>query len=132
MKPSPRAAALMIQRMPGEGHPDLPDEEADEMWRRAVILMSSMTSGEMLDPAVSPNRLLYRLYHEDGVRVYETKPLAFHCRCSREKVAEVLSRFKPAELADMKTDDGRLVATCEFCRAEYAFDDDEIAALNEA
>ncbi len=127
----PRAAAFMIQRLPGEKPADIPDEDAEERWRRAVILMSSLKTSEMLDPDLSPRDLLFRLYHEDGVRMYDSRPLRFECRCSRKKVADVLSRFAPENLADMKTDEGVLVATCEFCRAEYRFDDDDLVTLNE-
>ena len=63
--------------------------------------------------------------------MYDARPLRFECRCSRAKVADVLSRFPPENLADMKTDEGVLVATCEFCRAEYRFDDDDLLSLNE-
>ncbi len=135
---SPRAAALMIQKMPQSNHGgdqdddparplfDLTDEEADEAWRTAVALMSSMTTQELLDPDIDASGLLYRLYHEDGVRVYDRKPLKYHCRCSREKVAETLASFSPDDLREMKTEDGLIIATCEFCRTDYAFDDEAL------
>tara|TARA_B100000315_G_scaffold210567_1_gene206901 strand:- start:3716 stop:4630 length:915 start_codon:yes stop_codon:yes gene_type:complete len=128
-----RAAALMIQKMPatGEGAEQrlkLTPEEDDESWRDAVILMSSMTTEELLDPGLSSWDLLYRLYHETGVRLYDNKPLKFQCRCSAEKVLATLASFSPEDLADMKSDDGLIVATCEFCLTEYKFDDDSLAA----
>jgi molecular chaperone Hsp33 len=91
--------------------------------------MKSMTSEELLDPAVSADRLLYRLYHETGVRVFDGRPLRFHCRCSRERVANTLASFSAADLQDMKTDEGLIVATCEFCRTDYTFDDAQLAQL---
>ncbi len=123
-----RAAALMIQKMPpaGEGVRQqivLSADEEDESWRNAVILMSSMTKEEMLDPELNSWDLLYRLYHEEGVRLYDNKPLKFQCRCSGEKVAATLASFPTEELSDMKTEDGLIVATCEFCRTDYKFDD---------
>ena len=129
---APRASALMIQRLPGDPLPDLPDEEAEERWRRSVILMSSLTTDEMLNPSLHHRDLLFRLFHEDGVRVYGTRPLELRCRCSREKVASVLARFRPDELGDMRAEDGRLVATCEFCRTDYFFDDEDLAELQSA
>lgn len=139
-----RAAALMIQKMPpvgkgaGEGvkkenlNLNRTPEEEDESWRNAVALMSSMTLKEMLDPELNSWDLLYRLYHEDGVRLYDNKPLKFKCRCSGEKVATTLASIPPEEISDMKTPEGLIVATCEFCRTDYKFDDDALAALRKS
>src|SRR5690606_24203782 len=113
-----RAAALMLQRLPRPERAGRDPEEDEENWRNAVVLMSSMTADEMLDANTSADRLLYRLYHETGVRVFDGRPLRFTCRCSREKVARTLASFSPEDLADMKTDEGLIVATCEFCRTE--------------
>jgi molecular chaperone Hsp33 len=129
-----RAAALMIQKMPASGEGanqrlNLTPEEDDESWRNAVVLMSSMTTAEMLDPELSSWDLLYRLYHEDGVRIYDNKQLSFQCRCSGEKVAATLASFAPEELADMKSEESLIVATCEFCRADYKFDDAALESL---
>ena len=124
-----RAAALMLQRLPRPERVNVDPEEEDENWRNAVILMKSMTAGEMLDPNIPADGLLYRLYHETGVRVFEGRPLRFRCRCSRERVANTLASFSPDDLKDMKTDEGLIVATCEFCRTDYSFDDEQLAAL---
>jgi molecular chaperone Hsp33 len=134
---SQRAAALMIQKMPeaGEGAEkrlNLTPDENDESWRNAVILMSSMTKDELLDPGITSWDLLYRLYHEQGVRLYDNKFLTFQCRCSAEKISATLVSFPPEELVDMKTDDGTIVATCEFCRTEYSFDDAALDAIRKS
>jgi molecular chaperone Hsp33 len=121
-----RAGALMIERLPPEDRLD--SDAQDEGWRRAMILMSSSTSKELIDPALSPEALLYRLFHEEGVRAYAKRPLSAECRCSRERVETVLRALDPADIADM-TVDGRVLVTCEFCSAVYAFAEDEIAAL---
>ena len=128
----PRAAVLMIQRMPGEDRVIMTQDEEEEHWRNAVILMSSLTVEELLDPRINDNQLLYRLYHEKGVRLYESRPMRFHCRCSRDKVERTLAAFPPSELDDMKTDDGFIVATCEFCQSEFKFDDDGLAQFCQA
>jgi molecular chaperone Hsp33 len=122
-----RAGSLMVQRLPAG---DAARREAeDEGWRRAVILMSSSTSQELVDPALSPERLLFRLFHEDGVRVYRQQKLAARCRCTRERVERVLRMLPGGELDDMRTDDGRVVVTCQFCSTAYAFEDAEIEVL---
>jgi molecular chaperone Hsp33 len=130
-----RAAALMIQRLPvargsrevaaGE---DGGDGEEGDHWRRAVALMSTITLRELLDPALRPSEILYRLYHREGVRVYRTKPLFHACRCSREKVVVTLGSFAERDIRDM-AEDGRLTVTCEFCKTDYHFDDAELATL---
>ena len=124
-----RAAALMLQRLPRTERHSADPEEEEESWRNAVVLMRSMTTDELLDPNISADGLLYRLYHETGVRVFDGRPLRFHCRCSRERVANTLASFTVDDLKDMKTEAGLIVATCEFCGTGYTFDDDQLAEL---
>jgi molecular chaperone Hsp33 len=127
-----RAGGLMIQRVPPEGGtvPRVVAEEREENWRKAMVLMSSSTSAELLDAGLPPNDLLFRLFHEDGVRVYRTHPLRAECRCSRERIERILVQIGPAELAEMKLETGEVTVTCEFCNTTYRFADDEIAALH--
>ncbi len=113
-----RAGALMIQRLPpGERV----DDAAEDDWRRAVILTSTVRTGELLDPALAPNDLLYRHYHEDGVRVYRPRPLRHACRCSKRKVEATLRAMPRTEIEDL-FEEGRLVVTCEFCKTDYVLD----------
>jgi molecular chaperone Hsp33 len=121
-----RAGALMIQRLPRESF-TLERETEDDAWRRAAIFMSSSTSAELVDPALPPERLLFRLFHEDGVRAHPPHALAAKCRCSQQRVETVLRALQPDEVADMKVD-GKITVTCEFCSAVYDFDEE---ALNE-
>lgn len=120
------AAALMVQRLPaaGSGHVD----RTDDAWRRAVILMSSATEDELLDETLAATDLLFRLFHEDGVRVYDVRPVVHGCRCSREKVARTLTSFPQAEIAEM-AEAGIVSVRCEFCGASYAFDADALEKL---
>jgi len=122
-----RAGALMIQRLPLEAF-TLERETEDDAWRRAAIFMSSSTSAELIDPALAPDRLLFRLFHEDGVRAYRPHALEAKCRCSRHRVETVLRALTPDEIADMKID-GKITVTCEFCSTVYDFDEEAIDAL---
>jgi molecular chaperone Hsp33 len=122
-----RAGALMIQRLPRESF-TLERETEDDAWRRAAIFMSSSTSAELVDPALAPERLLFRLFHEDGVRAHTPHPLAAKCRCSQRRVETVLRALAPDEILDMKVD-GKITVTCEFCSAVYDFDDAALEAL---
>ncbi len=122
-----RAAAMMMQRLPAA--PAAAEDAAEDGWRRAVVLMSSVTPGELLDPALAPAEVLYRLFHEDGVRVFRPRPVRHACRCSRQRVADTLASFPADEIAAM-AEDGVIVVTCEFCKTTYRFDEDDVAALH--
>ena len=128
-----RAAGMMVQRMPDAARQrvsgETGDEDEDDAWRRAVVMMGASTTGELLDPGLHPHRLLYRLFHEDGVRVFGPVELSAGCRCSRERVERTLRSFPKSEIAEMKTDDGLVVVTCEFCATDYVFDDPALDAL---
>lgn len=122
-----RAGALMIQRLPRESF-TLERETEDDAWRRAAIFMSSSTSAELIDPALAPEQLLFRLFHEDGVRAYPPHLLMAKCRCSRHRVETVLRALTPDEIADMKIDD-KITVTCEFCSTVYDFDEEALGTL---
>ena len=124
----PRAAALMIQRMPGEDEESIARDDEDEAWHRAVALMSSIKAEELLSEELSVSQVLYRLYHEDGVRVYAQKPVQHTCRCSYEKVSSTLSSFPRDEIEDM-SEDGAVTVTCEFCKTDYRFAKEDVANL---
>jgi molecular chaperone Hsp33 len=122
-RPAWRAGGIMIQRLPDAGGTAGRGsvEEQEDGWRRAMILMGSSTAAELLDPDLPLNDLLFRLFHEDGVRVYRPHPVVPQCRCSRERIERILGAMDPADRDDM-TVEGRIVVTCEFCNAEYVFD----------
>jgi len=119
-----RAAGLMIQRLPEEGGTAEPQEidSDEEGWRRALILMASARADELLDPDLSPRSLLFRLFHEEGVRAYRTRPLAARCRCSAGKVETTLAAMPRDEVEDLK-EGGAVIVTCQFCNATYRYDD---------
>jgi molecular chaperone Hsp33 len=124
-----RAGGLMIQQLPREGgtRPEGEEHDAsfegddDDNWNRARHLAATVEDHELIDPNLSADRLLYRLFHEEGVRVVPPIDLAETCRCSRERLAVYLQRFGAEELADMREPDGSIKATCEFCSRAYAF-----------
>ena len=75
---------------------------------------------ELIDPTLASETLLWRLFHEDGVRVFPPKALTGFCRCSHEKIVGMLSAFPPEERAEMVEPDGRIHVTCEYCSRVYA------------
>ncbi|MEE9139364.1 MAG: Hsp33 family molecular chaperone HslO [Alphaproteobacteria bacterium] len=134
-----RAGALVLQHVALDAKggddarsPDPPwDEEEEENWRRAMVLMGSLRDGELLDPRLTPEDLLSRLFHEERVRVFRPKPLHYSCRCSEERVERVLASLPRDEMESLKIE-GEVVVTCQFCNARYSFDDAALAALYEA
>ncbi len=121
-----RAGGIVIQNLAalgGHNAPAAADDRSDD-WVRAAALFSTVERHELVDPQVEAERLLYRLFHEDGVRVFERQPLSFGCRCSAERVASVLSQYPTVELMELTGDDGQIRATCEFCSTEYRFSPD--------
>lgn len=122
-----RACGIMVQQMPEESHlynQDASNVDEDD-WRRTMILLGSVRDEEMLSPDLSAQDLLFRLFHEEGVRVYEPQILQKSCRCSPEKVEGVLSSMSQEDIADMIVD-GKITMTCEFCSRHYEFDPAEI------
>ena len=110
---------------PGD-HPD-PDQqktlhvtEADA-WRETEALMGTVEDHELTDPAVSAETLIYRLFHENAPRVYETMPIVHRCSCNVERIEEMLRNFKAEEMESMIVD-GKIEVTCEFCSSRYQFD----------
>lgn len=134
-----RAGGLLIQHLPGEGgfrpSPTADDNEeepplageVDDDWQRTRLLAATVEDHELLDPTLEPEELLYRLFHEEGVRVFPARRLSEFCRCSRERVHAFLETFGAAELADMREEDGTVAVTCEFCSTRYRFAPGEIS-----
>lgn len=127
-----RAGGIMLQHMPeDQKNPQAGRGNVEEDdWRRAMVLLQTCRSDELLAADLPPRDLLRRLFHEEGVRVYT--PLRIHqsCRCTRERVENVLRTLDPEDLAQMQTPQGRLQVTCEFCSQSYDFDPAPFLAQN--
>jgi molecular chaperone Hsp33 len=126
-----RAGGLMLQRVPPEGGYGVIADDVEDGWRRAMVLMSPATAEELVDPGLAPHRLLFRLFHEDGVRVYDTHPLEARCRCSRERIEGVLRLFSTDELEEMRKE-GATTVTCQFCNQSYVFDEADLDRIRSA
>jgi molecular chaperone Hsp33 len=140
-----RAGGLLVQFLPEaperrrqpDFHPgDAPEgaasgevavEDEDDAWTEGKALAATVEDHELVDPTLSGERLLYRLFHERGVRVSEPQPVNDVCRCSTERVASMLRQFTPQERADMVGDNGKIGVTCEFCSTHREFDPAEFA-----
>lgn len=92
----------------------------DDAWVEGQSLISTVEDVELIDPDLSGERLLYRLFHERGVRVFPPLPLRAQCSCSRDAVSGMLASFAAQDRADM-VKDGKVIVTCEFCSSVYEF-----------
>jgi molecular chaperone Hsp33 len=122
-----RAGALMLQMSPESAKSDEQEALADS-WPRVLALLGSCANRELTDSAVSVHDLLYRLFHEEGVRVFETTSVKFDCRCSDEKVKRVLGSLSDHALEDLIVDE-KVVVTCEFCSRSRVFDREQLNLL---
>ncbi|MBI4184651.1 MAG: Hsp33 family molecular chaperone HslO [Proteobacteria bacterium] len=124
-----RAGALMIQHLPPEGGARArAGAESEEDWRRGAILAASLAPAELLDRRLAPETILWRLFHQEGVRAFPPDPVKPQCRCTRERVLSMLRSFSSSEIEDMRVD-GRIVVTCEFCGSVLAFDVEDLDRL---
>ncbi|HTZ70622.1 MAG TPA: Hsp33 family molecular chaperone HslO [Acetobacteraceae bacterium] len=117
-----RAAALILERVAGAGgvDPDLDQAAQDESWRTAQILAATVTDAELLDDALPPDHLIWRLFHSEGVAADRPRALAYGCRCSRQRLSSILEGFSPDDLDHMSVN-GDIVMTCEFCNLDFRF-----------
>ena len=136
-RPSWRAGGALVQFLPPHGQhvmPDLPGDGdfdnpetadpnfvEDDKWAETKSLLSTLADDELADPDISPERLLFRLYHERGVRVFEPLDLEERCTCSAERIEAMLrDNFSAEERAEMVVD-GEIEVVCEFCSSDYHF-----------
>ena len=136
-----RAGGLIAQFLPEAPErmrrPDLPGGDApagtddvayepDDAWTEVQALVGTIEPSELADPEVGVERLLFRLFHERGVRVFAPTPVRDDCSCTREKIRGVLSNFSAEDLSE-SVEDGHIHVTCEFCGEAYEFEPDELA-----
>jgi molecular chaperone Hsp33 len=117
-----RAGAAMIQMIAE----DDARSATRETWERDQILFETLGEDELVDPTIAPERLLYRLFHEDGVRVFQAKPLRAFCRCTEERVIGMLRSFPAEERSEMVEPDGVIRVTCEYCSRTYEIEPEAV------
>ena len=132
-----RAGGIISQFLPASGervrHRDLPagdlpegledtaEPEEDDAWVEVKALIDTVEDHELTDPSIAAERLLYRLFHERGVRVFTPMTLEENCSCSRERIEGILGQMGTEELAE-SVENGAIEVRCEFCGAHYSFD----------
>jgi molecular chaperone Hsp33 len=101
--------------------------EEDDAWVEGRALMETVEDLELVDPTLSSERLLYRLFHEPGVRVFKSVDIVAECSCSRPRVEAMLKSFSQDD-RDHMVENGRISVTCEFCNSQYAFAPADVGA----
>jgi molecular chaperone Hsp33 len=124
--PQWRAGGMLIQSVAED---DARGSTA-EAWTRTQAFFETVGEDELIDPLLSSEQLLFRLFHEDGVRVFGSQPLRAFCRCSQDRIEGVLKSFAPAERADMIEPDGNIHVTCEYCSTVYAVTPEALATAD--
>ncbi len=141
-----RAGGLIAQFLPAAPdrmrRPDLPGGDApegakadaveeDNAWQEARLLVGTVADDELLDPSVPVDRLLYRLFRERGVRVFDPTPVRDRCSCNADRIRAMLGEFS-AEAIEESVEEGRIRVTCEFCGERYDFEPAEFRTESSA
>ena len=137
-----RAGGIMAQHLPSSGgkqpvnpdiseenpaSPDKSEQNAND-WQEARLLLETVEDHELIDPRLPAENLLFRLYHEQGVKKYSSLGLFEQCQCSHERVLDMISRFPEAEREDMYDEQQHIGVTCQFCSRHYDFAKNDINA----
>ena len=115
-----QAVGLLLQRLPGE-------DEEDDLWNRVNVLADTITASEML--GLSSEEMLYRLFHEEDIRLFDAEPVSFRCTCSREKIAAMIISLGTDEAHAIVEEQGKIEVGCEFCNHQYIFDKVDVEQL---
>ncbi len=117
-----RGGGILAQRIA-----DDQDDAEQDPWQTALALLETVGADELTDPMLTTQRLLYRLFHEQGVRTFEPLPVYKRCTCTPEHVKGVLQNFTRAEVKQMITKDEQIEMTCEYCSKTFCFAASELS-----
>lgn len=118
-----RGGGVLMQRLAS----DAARGETGEDWARASHLFASLRDEELVDPRLASDRLLYRLFHQEGARMGDASPLGDVCSCDETRLTQTMRQFPPEELRELIEPDGFLHARCQFCARSYRIAPDNIA-----
>ena len=124
-----QAVAIMLQRIAAEGGEvdsiswidGAAQAKSDDAWHTAKTLLSSVTKNELLDPALSPENIIFRLFNTMSPHSAPARPVTDQCRCNDEKIEAMLQQLDSDEVEDLADEDGNLTITCEFCKIERVY-----------
>jgi molecular chaperone Hsp33 len=117
------ASGMLIQQMPSS-------QQAEKIaadWQHVSLLMNSLKTDEQL--SLPHSEQLFRLFHEDGVRLFEHQSLHFFCSCSRQRTERALISLGAPEIQSIVEEQGSVLITCEFCDEQYQFSDQDVEEM---
>jgi len=122
-----RAGGMLLQQLPttvvGDG------DATQDQWQHVTTLAETVEQRELLE--LSPQTLLYRLYHQDQLRLFDGKAVNFNCSCSRERTLGALATLGAAEIEDILEEQGAVTMDCEFCNRQYRYQRQDLSQLLE-
>lgn len=123
-----RAGGIMLQMTPEAAKEGSAPETAQgsDDWERLAILLRTVEDIELVDTSLAPETLLWRLFHEDEVRVQPPEPMTFRCDCDADRITQVLKSYAPEERAGLADPDGIIRARCEFCGKTHEIGPDSL------
>jgi molecular chaperone Hsp33 len=130
------ASGLLLQRLPVTSRPagvtesgagGVAEDEIEDAWRRVQLVAGTVTPGELAQ--LDDRDLLRRLFAEDDVRMFQSAPVYFRCRCSRERVGNMLRALGREEVDSVLEEFGQVEVRCEFCSRSYRYDAVDATAL---
>lgn len=120
-----KAAGILLQKLPEKGGKIDNETDIAEAWNEAVIFLDSLRSDEVFNPELSSRDILHRLFHAHDLQTEIIRHYKFGCRCSRDKLQNILQSMKPEEI-DSLAEKGKIVAECSFCGQKYSFEKGEL------
>lgn len=125
------AAGLLLQQLPAESRDGVAADSSNtldgDVWNRTVQLANTVEDEELLE--LETETLLHRLYHEEEVRLFDAEPVRFECSCSRERTDGLIQGLGAAEAGALLEEQGGIAITCEFCAAQYSYDEVDVGVL---
>ena len=116
-----KAAGMLLQKLP-----EHPTHDADA-WNRIGLLANTVNDEEL--QSFSAEHLLNNLFNEEDVRLFEAKPIHFHCQCNRNGVASMLKMLGESEVDSILSEQEKIEINCDYCNKQYAFDAIDVAAI---
>lgn len=110
---------ILLQRMPNRA--DVPADTAADLWETVCVLLNSVQNSELFSDKLTPDEVLFRLFHANKLTVFAPQTPVFECRCYREKMENFLKKMSPAERASLYNDQGAIEVACQFCGERYTF-----------
>lgn len=122
-----QVAGSLVQLLPGKDEADGGDKDQQQRdFEHICQLTNTIKANEIFE--IEAEQLLYRLYHQEQVRIFEPQDVSFVCGCSSEKCLTAISQIQPSEIKSIIAEQGNVSITCDYCLTIYAFDEQQLAS----